>query len=345
MSDLNHIIDQAWQAYDSSRHTVSIQDISAKVSTNHVYRVDVSDGTFIIAKLSFFGQYDHFVEDHTIINVLSNNLPAPFDNFLARSLMKGSQLFTYRYQFENIDAWVVFYLPMRLSKKLPPRLNEKQISKLGREVARFHLTCHNLRNTLPKSSKRLQTDISQLMVLLKTKAGKKEHGKNVDIIEKHCDLFLENVDEIVDDNFQPIPVFIDWNIGNFSVTPSGKLYSRWDYDWFRMSSRIMDFYFFSRVVSDIGDRTAFTYNIEPLTEERFILFLKNYHKIFPLTENEIRFIIEAYRFFLLNYVVKYGHYFFNNYYANKLQKETFEIHLPSIEKLFDADKILKALKL
>ena len=66
---------------------------------------------------------------------------------------------------------------------------------------------------------------------------------------------------------------------------------------------MMDFYFFSRIVSNIGDRTVFSYVAGPMMEDRFFLFLKHYHEIFPLTENEIRFMKEAYRFFILNYVI------------------------------------------
>jgi hypothetical protein len=72
---------------------------------------------------------------------------------------------------------------------------------------------------------------------------------------------------------------------------------------------MMDFYFFSRVVSDAGDRTVFSYSIDTMMEDRFIFFLEEYHKINPLTANELRFMREAYRFFILNYVIKDGNYF------------------------------------
>src|SRR3569623_1904217 len=70
--DFTAIVKEAWQAYDNTREIVRIVDISAKVSTNHVYRVTFSDKSFIIAKLSYYGQHEHFVEDHSIINSLSN---------------------------------------------------------------------------------------------------------------------------------------------------------------------------------------------------------------------------------------------------------------------------------
>jgi len=63
-----------------------------------------------------------------------------------------------------------------------------------------------------------------------------------------------------------------------------------------------------------------------------------------LTENEIRFIPEAYRFFILNYVIKDGRYFFHEIFATKLQMETYESYLPLVAE-FPVDKILKALKI
>lgn len=329
-------------AYDATRGILSIKDISAMVSTNHVYRVELEDGGRIIAKLSYFGKYEHFVEDHTIINVLNNNLPAPFDNFLARSLMKGDRLFVHRFQSGSIDAWVVFYLPMRIVQMLPKRLTEDHIVKLATEFALFHKTCHIIRHTLPPSSKTLSSDIRDFLSLLQTDLGRYEHRMNLDEIKKQCHIFLENIEKLGVYDFDTIPVFVDWNIGNFSVTPNTKLFSRWDYDWFRISNRMMDFYFFSRVVSDIGDRSVFSYTIDQLMEDRFLLFLKHYHKVFPLSEKEIVFLKEAYRFFILNYVVKYGRHFFHEIYATKLQKEAFDLYFPNIDS-FNPKKLIKAI--
>ena len=72
------IIEEAWKDYDASRPIHSIVDISAMVSTNHVFRVKLQNGDFVIGKLSYFGKYEHFKEDHSIINALANNLPSPF---------------------------------------------------------------------------------------------------------------------------------------------------------------------------------------------------------------------------------------------------------------------------
>lgn len=338
--DFLTIIRYAWMAYDSTRPIKRITDISAMVSTNHVYKIRLEDGNNIIAKLSYFGKYEHFVEDHTIINALSNNLPVRYENFLSRALMKGNQLFFHRFQNDIIDAWVVFFRPIKIKKSLPRRLENQDIAQLGKEFAEFHKSCSLIRHTLPITSKNMTTDINQLLLEVDD-----EFPQHADYIKKQCDLFLNNTYKINVHGFEKIPVFVDWNIGNFSMSSNGKFYSRWDYDWFRMSSRIVDFYFISRIVSNVGDRTLFTYNVDTLMEDRFLLFLKHYHEIYPLTKSEILFLPEAYRFFLLNYVVREGNYFFRKSIAAQLQQEVFEQHLPNIEQVFSSDKILQTLGL
>lgn len=342
--DFISIVREAWENYDKSRKITGVQDISANVSTNHVYRINFPGHHSVIAKLSYFGFYDHFVEDHTIINSLSNNLSTPYENLLARSLMKGNNLYVYRFQNNIIDAWVVFYRPIEIRKRLPRRLEDHHITKLGEQFALFHQAGHDIRHTLPVSSKTMQTDVDHLRSIIKTDLGQYEHRYMQDVIEKHCEQFSNSWQTLGAGALPRIPVFLDWNIGNFSVTEDLQLFSRWDYDWFRMSSRILDFYFFSRIVSDIGDRTVFSYNISTLWEDRFLLFLKSYHAVFPLTEMEIRLLPEAYRFFILNYVIKDGRYFFHELFATKLQKEAYESYLPSVEQ-FPLDKLLKALNI
>jgi hypothetical protein len=343
--DYSIIIKKAWEGYDASKSIRSIEDISAMVSTNHVYSITFDDDDIIIAKLSYFGKYERFKEDHRIIHSLSNNLLYPFENLLAKSLLKHNRVYTYRYKHAKTDAWVVFYNPTRIEDRLPRRLEEHHIKKLGQQIGKFHKACSRIKGVLPKSSKTLRTDIYALQQQLEINPKQFGSGMHTDFLKYHCDSFLKNRSKYNMSSFEIIPVFIDWNIGNFSVTPDLELYSRWDYDWFRMSYRMLDFYFLSRVVSDIGDRTVFSYVIDTMMEDRFILFLKEYHKVNPLTADEIRFLKESYRFFILNYVIKDGKYFFNQQYAQILQAEAFDIYLPSVDRDFDAEKIISALKL
>ncbi len=192
--DFTAIVNEAWQAYDDTRKIIRIVDISAKVSTNYVFRVTFEDKSFIIAKLSYYGKFEHFAEDHTIINIMSNNLPAPFENVMARSLMKDNNLFIYRFENEILNAWIVFYRPIEIKKKMPRRLNEEQIEKFGEQIALFHKACFSIRNTLPKASKSLKTDINTLLLHVETPEGRYEHRMHEKIIREQCDIFLEQFD-------------------------------------------------------------------------------------------------------------------------------------------------------
>ena len=344
--DYAKIIKFAWQEFDNNRHQIrGIYDVSAHVSTNQVYKISFYQRDPIFAKISDYGNFEDFREDHIIINNLANNLELPYQNFLAKALIKKNELFIYRYHQEENSAWVIFYNPIRMKHLMPRRLEEKDIRKMGRELARFHRACSNVSNQLRDTTKNIVSDI-QYLIKSVNKGEIQMETKHRDMVLKHCDHFLQNADKVnyVTD-FETLPVFVDWNIGNFSVTKDGRFYSRWDYDWFRMASRVFDFYFFSRVVSDVGDRTVFSYLVNTLMEDRFILFLKEYHKINPLSEPEVRFIKEAYRFFILNYVVKDGPYFFRQYYSSKLIKEAYETYFPALDENYRVEKILKALKI
>lgn len=346
-NSLNHfqIIRQAWAEFDDRHEIRGIFDVSAHVSTNHVYKISFFERQPVFAKLSEYGKFEDFREDHIIINNLANNLESPYENFLAKSLIKRNDLFIYRYYEQNKCAWVVFYNPIKIKNLMPRRLSDKDVRKLGRELARFHKACSNVSNQLPAASKSVITDIRKLNKLIASGnfCAKEEQR---DQIRRECDKFIFQAEKMnYATDIETIPVFVDWNIGNFSVSGDGRFYSRWDYDWFRESSRVMDFYFFSRVVSDGGDKTVFSYLIDPLMEDRFIMFLKEYHRIYPLTEPEVRLIKEAYRFFILNYVIKDGTYFFLPSFARKLQKEAYEIYFPAIDTNYNVDKILKALKI
>src|SRR5450432_2019927 len=128
------IIQKAWEGYDSSKPIREIEDISAMVSTNHVFRITFEDDDIIIAKLSHFGKYEYFKEDHRIIHSLCNNLLYPFENVLSKSLLKNNRVYIYRYKHGKIDAWVVFYNPTRIDQRMPRRLEEHHIRKLGRQI-------------------------------------------------------------------------------------------------------------------------------------------------------------------------------------------------------------------
>jgi len=340
MANINDIIRYAWRAYDHTREIAEVVNISAEVSTNTVYRLNLADGNEIIAKVTIFGSFENFAEDHTIINVVANNLPVRYADFLSRALMKGNNIFFHRYIDEETDAWVVFYRPIHIQEKPPKRLSWEQVAMLGREMALFHRDCTLIKDTLPRSDRDMTTDVNALLDSLPA-----TYPEHEELIRTHCYRFLKNTFEINVSGFLKIPVFVDWNIGNFSVGTDGHLASRWDYDWFRMSTRVTDFYFLSRVVSDAGDRDEFTYEVDRLLEDRFLHFLRTYHEVFPLTKKEVLFIREAYRFFLLNYVLRLGRYFFRPAIAEQLTRDVLTDHLPTLDEKFDPEVLVRALDL
>jgi len=340
MPKLEDIIHYAWRAYDHTRTIASITNISAKVSTNSVFQLDMADGNTLIAKVTVFGSFEGFAEDHTIVNVLANNLPIRYADFLSRALMKGNQIFFHRYIDSSIDAWVVFYRPIHIQEESPKRLSLDQVAKLGREMAAFHRDCALVTASLPRSDRDMTVDVNSLLHDLPTL-----YPDHQELIAHHCRTFLENTFALNKTGFQKIPVFVDWNIGNFSIYEDGALASRWDYDWFRMSTRVCDFYFLSRVVSEVGDQEDFTYEVERLMEDRFLHFLSAYHEVYPLHVSEVMFTKEAYRFFLLNYVLRLGRFFFRPEIAEKLTRDVLTIHLPTLDAKFNPETLALGLGL
>ena len=338
------IVRDAWRDYDASRELRDVTDVSARVSTNHVYRLRLADRSTVIAKLSYFGRFEHFRADHAIINALATNLPAPYDNLLARSLVKGGGLYVYRHRDAHLDAWVVFYRPVRVRERPPRRFADEEVDVLAGEFARLHDACALVRHTLPPSGKTGLTDVADLEAQLDRPEGRFTFRGYEGLIREHCAAFRRETARLGLAEVTRIPVFVDWNIGNFSVTPTGHFYSRWDYDWFRISSRMMDFYFAARLVSDRGDQTVFTYDVDVLAGERFERFLRAYHEVSPLTRVELELLREVYRFFLLQYVVHDGRYFFHKIFAERLLAHTLHTGLPSVGR-FDPEPLAAALGL
>ena len=99
----------------------------------------------------------------------------------------------------------------------------------------------------------------------------------------------------------------------------------------------------SRVVRQEGDTSRFSYTPEMFTEPRFLRFLSAYHEASPLDESEILFLREAYRFFILSYVLNLGEHFFQWSLRMRLQREAVEHYLPAVDAL-DLDPLLEIVK-
>lgn len=339
----------AWEAYGDERKIVDVHDTSPRVSTNTVYRIQLDDGTSIFGKVSNYGSYFLFAEDHDRLFRCTQLLEGgQFSEFLAPVLSRNDRAYTWY----DGSLWVAFYGEAQKAESLPPRLTSEQRTCLAREVARFHRECDTISSSIPATSNSIKSDAIHLLDLLSSPFAPRNFElppEDIGVLWKHTHDFLLELERIRYDSWRRIPVLVDWNLGNFSVSfDDGQekqrfsLFSRWDYDWFRLESRVLDFYFLSRVSSRTGDRTQWTYSPHTLSEPQFLEFLAAYHSVFPLTEEEIRFIPEAFRFFILNYVVREGSRFFRRDLCLKFRADAARVYLPHMES-FDVTPLLQTL--
>jgi hypothetical protein len=331
------VVDTAWRDYGDPRRLVRVAELSAMVSTNRVYQLILDDGSTAIAKVSNYGSFFLFAEDHDRLHRCHALLQSGrFEHFLADSLtVAGRPYFWY-----DGEMWAVLYNEVPVSGRLPRVLTPDHIDNLADEVAAFHRSCADIAALVPPTSKTIKSDAIHLLDLVSERHAAARFGldqSRLDIVRRHTHRFLVAVLESGYDYWQRIPVLIDWNLGNFSVEfgDDGRfaLFSRWDYDWFRIESRLLDFYFLSRVSSRTGDKTRFTYGSHTLLEPRFRRFLRTYHRSFPLTGDEVLFLKETYRFFLLNYVVREGQHFFRYDIWQHLLHDVVDVHLPALDEL------------
>jgi Ser/Thr protein kinase RdoA (MazF antagonist) len=330
------VILKAWQEYGDKRPLVKVADISATVSTNKVYRVLLGDGHEVIAKTTLYGSYVHFRQDHRIVQQWNRRLAnGRYRNFLAQVCLKeDGEVFT-----AHVDnTWVVFYEKAPFYDFLPKVLSTNDVACFGREMGELHLASSQVAGLLSHSWKSLGSDVAILYDVIGNQKWREDHNLGPEaetILRRQCEKFLSNAERLGYHQFQKIPVLVDWNIGNFSIGLTGdgfRLFTRWDYDWFRVEPRMLDFYFCARVVREEGDQETFSYTVGPLFEERFRMFLRAYHQVFPLTENEILFLKEAYRVFLLNYVIRIGEHFFRPEIIRRLYQEALDVYFPVLDR-------------
>ncbi len=339
------IVTAAWDAYGERRQVVEIRELSANVSTNSVYLLLLDDGHAVVAKRSSYGSYVHFRQDHIRIEEWIHRLRGTrYANLLAEVLTKNDEVFTYR----EGEEWVVFYGQQPFYDFLPRVLTDAQIESFGEEMGLFHRSCLEISDRVRPTWQSLGADVASLHDAIGSSQWRRERGFSditTGFIRAHCDAFLGNADALGYHEWSKIPVLIDWNLGNFSVGMDGegfKLFSRWDYDWFRIEPRMLDFYFCARVVREEGDQATFSYTVDPLFEPRFQRFLRAYHEVHRLTKEELLFLKEAYRFFVLNYVLRVGEHFFQPDICQRLQHESVEEYLPHLE-LVDFEPLLEVL--
>ena len=157
------IVLAAWRAYGDRRDLVGVQEISVSVSTNRVYRLLLSDKKEFIAKVSGYGSFVHFRQDHQRIQQWSAMLQnSGFRDFLARvaereqpvpeppapsparrhgaarAAERRPQREKVAFVFEQGRRWVAFYHKVPFYDFLPARLSDLEIESFGRNLAAFH---------------------------------------------------------------------------------------------------------------------------------------------------------------------------------------------------------------
>ena len=327
------IITDAWEHFKDNRSIISAVELSPFVSQNHVYQLTLNDRSNLIAKSSRYGNYQYFVQDHQAIRQWINLLQGSrYANFLAGTWQKDSEVFTY--QAEN--EWVVFYEELPLVKRLPAVLSNDDIRNFAIEMAQFHRASLQVASHMTIKVKSAWNDVHSLFLRLRSNEIAIDY-KQKQYLMNQCNLFARNQKKLGYDNMIKVPILVDWNIGNFSIQEqndeSFEVVSRWDYDWFRIEPLVFDFYFFSRVVRQEGDRVDFSYLPEPLLEPRFHYFLSEYVKILPLKKADFLMLKEAYRFFILNYVIKDGYDFFQPAIFMRLKQEALQYYLPVLDTM------------
>jgi len=330
-------VDAAWSAFGDRRSMTKVDEVSANVSTNRVYRVYLDDGTTLIAKVSSYGSYFLFYEDHDRLSRCAALLQGTrFQGMLADIWRKDGRLFTWYDQ----SMWAVFYDDVPRRDSLPRVLSVDQVRNLGREMAEFHLACTDIAPSIPSGSKTIKSDAIHLLELLESPFGPRNFElppEAMGVLWRHTHGFLQRLIDVGYDEWPKIPVLIDWNLGNFSVDTRDdgtfRLFSRWDYDWFRIEPRLLDFYFLSRVSSSTGDRTRFTYGPHTLVEPTFLELLRSYRAVFPMSDDEVMFLPEVYRFFILNYVVREGARFFRKDLCRQFRNDAVRTYLPALDHL------------
>lgn len=328
----------AWADFGDRRSIAAVDEVSANVSTNRVYRVHLDDGSTVIGKVSSYGSYFLFYEDHDRLNRCARLLEGSrFSGMLAEVWRReDGRIYTWYDQ----RMWTVFYDDVPRRDQLPRILSPDQVRNLGSEIAQFHLACTDIAPRIPAGSKTVKSDAIHLLDLLESPFASRNFElppEAIGVLWKHTHRFLERLIAVGYDEWAKIPVLIDWNLGNFSVAtePDGsfRLFSRWDYDWFRIEPRVLDFYFLSRVSSRTGDRTQFTYGPHTLVEPTFLEFLRSYRRVFPMTDDEVMFLPEVYRFFILNYVVREGARFFRPDFCSQFRADAVRSYLPRLDQL------------
>ncbi|MEZ5258085.1 MAG: hypothetical protein R2705_14640 [Ilumatobacteraceae bacterium] len=121
---------RAWSEYGDPAQVLEVLEVSANVSTNRVYRLALSDGRHVIAKVSSYGSYFLFAEDHDRLHRVHELLRGTrFGGFLAAVLDRDGRAYTWY----DGTLWAAFYEEIERRDALPRILDDDQIDTFGRD--------------------------------------------------------------------------------------------------------------------------------------------------------------------------------------------------------------------
>ena len=89
-------VDLAWAEFGDPRSILAVDEVSTNVSTNRVYRLHLEGGSSVISKVSSYGSYFLFVEDHEQLDRCARLLrPTRFNGMLAEIWARHGRIFTW----------------------------------------------------------------------------------------------------------------------------------------------------------------------------------------------------------------------------------------------------------
>ena len=218
MIDAERIVRLAWTDYGDNRSIVEIVEVSAHVSTNHVFRLHLDDGSHVVGKVSSYGSYFLFAEDHDrlfkLVQSLSNT---QWSGFLAQVLPRDGRAYTWY----DGSCWAAFYNDVERGTQLPRIISTDDIVFLAREIAGFHKACANAALDLPPTSNSVKGDAIHLLDQLSSEFAPRNFDlreSDISYLRTSTHNFLTNLENIHFDEWTKIPILVDWNLGNFSIT-------------------------------------------------------------------------------------------------------------------------------
>ena len=226
MIDAERIVRLAWDDYGDKRSVIGIVEVSAHVSTNHVFRIHLNDGSHVVGKVSSYGSYFLFAEDHDRLFKLVQSLGnTRWSGFLAQVLPREGRAYTWY----DGSCWAAFYNDVERGTQLPRIITTDDITFLAREIAAFHKTCANAALDLPPTSNSVKGDAIHLLEQLSSEFAPRNfdlRASDIAYLRASTHNFLQHLEDIHFDEWTKIPILVDWNLGNFSVTQDANFKKR-----------------------------------------------------------------------------------------------------------------------